>query len=348
MARKIIGLLLALAMLVSPFTPALAGAATTAALSFSASRLTEGDLVTLSVHVSGVRDLFAATVDIDLDDEILLSIGDQEARAVAIPGDWFKQGLSEDQYGIYTYVVPTGLRVVVTLLGNAAPLRSGSGTLVEIPLQVMKPGTKALDLTSSVQLELATRGSYGVAASKLAFTPAGEPASLEALPLQAPALTAPASGQHTYTKRPVLQGTANPGWTVKLAGVPGLPATVTAGADGRWSATATADIPNGTYQLQLSQKHPVTGVESTPAQVDVVIDAIAPQLDLTVMPSHIRQGDVTVTLTGSEALDPATVAGTYLAPGATQASDLTFTANAAKTVFTATVAVDPTGLEAAD
>ncbi|HWI62685.1 MAG TPA: S-layer homology domain-containing protein [Symbiobacteriaceae bacterium] len=42
------------------------------------------------------------------------------------------------------------------------------------------------------------------------------------------------------------------------------------------------------------------------------------------------------------------MAGTYLAPGATQASDLTFTANAAKTVFTATVAVDPTGLEAAD
>jgi hypothetical protein len=122
-------------------------------------------------------------------------------------------------------------------------------------------------------------------------------------PSDAPVVvTSPAEGSTSTSPRPVFSGTGAPGATITVKDEDGKTiGSTTAGPDGTWSVTPTADLPNGTTNVTVSQTTP-NGTTSTNVSFDQKV--AAPVIPVTVNAPAINAVVSTTTPTFSGTGEP--------------------------------------------
>lgn len=127
--------------------------------------------------------------------------------------------------------------------------------------------------------------------------------------VSAPAFTSPADGSYTNEEEAALEGVTSPNMTVEVYKGEEVAATVTAGADGKFSAPVTLAEGENTFTARVTTER---GYSETSTPVTVTYDADAPVLTVTspVDGSKSNRESVTVTGTIEDAyLDTVTVNG---------------------------------------
>ncbi|MDR1449227.1 MAG: Ig-like domain-containing protein, partial [Propionibacteriaceae bacterium] len=101
---------------------------------------------------------------------------------------------------------------------------------------------------------------------------------------EAPVVTAPQPGETVGTGTPTVEGTAEPGSTVTVDAGDGNTCTVIAAADGSFSCSLPATLPDGPVTISVTATDPA-GNESPATEVPITVDVIGPAAPVITEPS---------------------------------------------------------------
>ena len=127
--------------------------------------------------------------------------------------------------------------------------------------------------------------------------------------VSAPAFTSPTNGSYTNEEKVTLEGVTSPNMTVEIFKGDEVTATVTANAEGKFSAPVTLSEGENTYTARVTTER---GYSETSAPVTVIYDADAPVLTITSPEDGSKSNRESVTVTGTiedAYLDTVTVNG---------------------------------------